>query len=210
MLSLPPLYAIVDLDRAQAAGWSPRDLTLAYLAGGARLVQLRAKQMPSGPLLELATRLAEDARAAGARLVVNDRADVALLSDAGGVHVGQDDLLPDDARRIVGPAMLLGVSTHSPRQVALAVDAPVSYIAMGPIFATHTKDTGYRPVGLELLRHAVERARNGQLPVVAIGGITLERAPACIQTGAASIAVITDLLTTNPEARVRQWIKALS
>ncbi len=207
--SLPRLYAIVDVDLAAAAGWTARDLTAAYLAGGARLLQLRAKQMPSGPLLELASRLSEDARAASARLIVNDRADLAVLADAHGVHVGQDDLSPEDARRLVGPDLLLGLSTHSPAQVDLALGGPLSYVAVGPIFDTRTTDTGYAAVGVELIRAAVTRAEAWRLPVVAIGGITLGRAHECLRAGAASVAVITDLLSADPEARVREWITTL-
>jgi thiamine-phosphate pyrophosphorylase len=208
---LPKVYAIVDVDVAERAGWAPRDLGRAYLAGGVRFVQLRAKALASGPLLELASAMAEDVVAAGGIFVLNDRADLAVLAAASGVHVGQEDLPPEDARRLVGPDRVVGLSTHTHEQIGAAVAAPISYLAVGPMFETITKETGYTAVGLPLLRDAVTvtRAQTRVVPVVAIGGITLERAPALIDAGAASIAVITDLLTQDPEARARQFAAAL-
>jgi thiamine-phosphate pyrophosphorylase len=208
---LPKLYAIVDVDVARRATWTPRDLCRAYLAGGVRFVQLRAKSLASGPFVELAVALAEDVVGAGGLLIVNDRADLAVLAGASGVHVGQDDLPADEARRIVGDARMVGLSTHTIEQVRVALDAPISYIAVGPMFDTTTKDTGYGVVGLEFLRGAVAEVRAGgrDTPIVAIGGITLERAPAAIDAGAASVAVITDLLTHDPETRARQFTTAL-
>jgi len=210
-LAFPKLYAIVDVDVAARAGWAPRDVCRAFLAGGARFVQLRAKSMASGALLDLAGAMSEDVRAAGGILIVNDRADLAVLAGASGVHVGQEDLPGEDARRLVGAERIVGVSTHTREQIQAAVKAPISYLAVGPMFDTATKDTGYTAVGMPLLRDAVAIAREGKLdtPVVAIGGITLERAPALIDAGATSVAVITDLLTEDPEARVRQYIRHL-
>lgn len=206
---LPRLYAIVDVDVAERARWTPRDLGRAYLAGGARLLQLRAKTMASGPLLDLAAAMSEDARAAGGWLILNDRVDLAVLAQAAGVHVGQDDLPAADARRLAGPDALVGVSTHTIEQVEAAVAAPVSYVAVGPMFDTTTKETGYAAVGLTLLTRAAAVLRPRAMPIVAIGGITLDRAPALIDAGAASIAVITDLLMHDPEARARQFTTAL-
>jgi thiamine-phosphate pyrophosphorylase len=208
-VTLPRLYAIVDVDVAERAGWAPRDLGRAYLAGGARLLQLRAKTLASGPLLDLATAMSEDARAAGGWLILNDRADLAMLAGAAGVHVGQDDLPAPEARRLVGPDAIVGLSTHTIDQIDSAVQAPISYLAVGPMFETTTKATGYAAVGMELLRRAVAAAQPANLPIVAIGGITLERAPALIDAGAASISIITDLLTHDPELRARQFTTAL-
>jgi thiamine-phosphate pyrophosphorylase len=141
---------------------------------------------------------------------VNDRADLARLSGAGGVHVGQDDLDPASARRIVGDAAVVGLSTHTIGQVRDACAQPVDYIAVGPVFGTATKDTGYRDVGTGAIREAAAVAAGAGRPIVAIGGITLERARAVIEAGAASVAVISDLLSTgNPEARVREFVQAL-
>lgn len=208
---LPKLYAIVDVDVAAAAGWQALDLCRAYLSGGVRFVQLRAKTMASGALLELATTMREDVLAADGLFIVNDRADLAMLADAPGVHVGQDDLPAEETRRLIGAERMLGLSTHTHSQIEAAVAAPINYLAVGPMFATATKDTGYQAVGLSLLRDAVAiaNAEPRRLPVVAIGGITLERAPLVIEAGAASIAVITDLLHQDPEARARQFVRRL-
>jgi thiamine-phosphate pyrophosphorylase len=153
------------------------------------------------------------AHKAGAIVIVNDRADIAKLSAADGVHVGQDDLDPASVRRILGGAAIVGVSTHSPDQVRAASALAVDYIAVGPIFGTSTKETGYRDVGTTFVSDAariLERAGSTK-PIVAIGGITLERAPDVIRAGAAAVAVISDLLSTgNPEARVKEYLRALS
>ena len=210
MLHLPRLYPIVDVDVCLRAGWAPRDLARAYLAGGARLLQLRAKSLGSGEFLDLATALVIDARHAGAALIVNDRADIAALSGAAGVHVGQDDLTPQDVRPIVGPDALVGLSTHTNAQIEAALAAPISYLAIGPVFTTETKATGYDSVGYDAVRHAVARAAIGGMPVVAIGGITLDTALQVIASGAASVAVITDLMSGDPERRVRQYLQHLS
>jgi thiamine-phosphate pyrophosphorylase len=182
-------------------------LARAFLEGGALLIQLRAKALPSGRLLDLADRLVETARPFGARVIVNDRADVARLAGAAGVHVGQTDLPARAARAIVGPDALVGLSTHSVEEFDAGLRDPVSYLAVGPVFATATKDTGHAAVGLELVRHAAGRAV--AIPIVAIGGIDLARAPSVIAAGAASVAVISDLMSGDPAARVRQYLQVL-
>jgi thiamine-phosphate pyrophosphorylase len=142
---------------------------------------------------------------------VNDRADIARLASATGVHVGQDDLAARDVRRIVGDAAIVGLSTHTPEQMDAAVREPVSYVAVGPVFGTSSKHTGYDAIGLEAVRDAARRAAAANLPLVAIGGVTVERAPEVITAGAASVAVISDLLATgDPEARVRAYVRALA
>jgi thiamine-phosphate pyrophosphorylase len=152
------------------------------------------------------------ARPAGAIVIVNDRADIARLSSADGVHVGQDDLDPADVRRILGRSAVIGLSTHSPEQVRAAASLPVDYIAVGPVFGTSTKDTGYRDVGTNMVSdaHAIVRSDGTDRPIVAIGGITLERVADVLRAGASSVAVISDLLSTGkPEARVREYLRAL-
>ena len=204
-MSLPGLYAVVDADVASAHGWALVDLAAAVLDGGATLLQVRAKALSSADLLEVSRQVVALAAPFRAAVVVNDRADVAVLAGAAGVHVGQDDLSPAQARAIVGPDALVGVSTHSHDQIAEAARAPVSYIAVGPVFGTATKDTGYDAVGLDLLR----RAAATSFDVVAIGGMTLERVPHVIAAGATSVAVITDLLAGgNPAARTRAFVDA--
>ena len=201
---LPPLHAILDVETAARGGWQPVDLARAFLDGGATLIQIRAKQLASGALLDLCDAVVALARRAGAAVIVNDRADLARLSGADGVHVGQEDLPPGAARRLVGDDAIVGFSTHSVEQVEAAAMEPLTYVAVGPVFATRTKDTGYAAVGLELVTAAVARA-NGR-PVVAIGGITLETAPSVWRAGATSVAVIGDLLDGHdPAARVASY-----
>ena len=189
------------------------DLADAYLAGGARFIQLRSKHASSGVFLAVCADVVERAHRSGAMVIVNDRADIAALSSADGVHVGQEDLDPASVRRILGSSAIVGISTHTPEQARAASRLAVDYIAVGPIFGTTTKDTGYRAVGTALVEEvaAIIRAADSASPIVAIGGITLERARAVIEAGAASVAVISDLLSTgNPEARVREYLRALS
>ena len=206
-MRLPPLYPLVDVEFCRARGDDPLGVLAAFLDGGARVIQLRDKHASSGVRLALADAAVALTRAAGARLIVNDRADLARLCGADGVHVGQDDLSVEDVRRIGGPSMIVGVSTHDERQLAEAARSSADYIAVGPIFGTATKDTGYPARGLDLVRQA---ARSGR-PVVAIGGITLARAPEVMAAGAASVAVISDLLTGGtPAARVRAFLDCLS
>jgi thiamine-phosphate pyrophosphorylase len=174
----------------------------ACLRGGARVMQLRFKDDPSGEFLALCERLVALARSGGASVIVNDRADIARMAGAAGVHVGQEDLSVAEVRGIVGPDAIVGVSTHDPRQVDAAAASTASYIAVGPIFGSTTKDTRYTERGLSLVRYA---ARTGR-PVVAIGGITLATAPSVFAAGATSIAVIGDLFTgQDPEARTRAF-----
>ena len=180
----------------------------AFLDGGATFIQLRDKQPSSGARLALADAAVAQAHRAGAQLIVNDRADIARLSGADGVHVGQDDLPVEDARRIVGPEAIVGISTHDAAQIAAAVRTSATYIAVGPVYGTLSKDTGYSARGLDLVRQAAAAAGR---PVVAIGGITLERAPEVVAAGAASVAVISDLLTGgDPAARTRSFLDRLS
>jgi thiamine-phosphate pyrophosphorylase len=124
------------------------------------------------------------------------------------VHVGQEDLAPGAVRRLLGDGAIVGFSTHTVAQIEAAVREPISYLAVGPVFGTRTKDTGYEAVGLTLVREATRRA--GTLPVVAIGGITLENASSVVDAGAAAIAVIGDLLTgADPERRARAFVQRL-
>lgn len=206
----PPLNAILDADAAAARGWRLPDLARAFLDGGARFLQIRAKSMESGPLLAACDDIVAEAHRAGAVVIVNDRADIARLAGADGVHVGQTDLAPADVRRIAGEAAIVGLSTHTRAQVDRALAAPVSYVAVGPIYGTTTKDTGFAPVGLDLVRYAAAGgAASVKRPVVAIGGITLERASEVIGAGAASVAIIRDLIDGDPAARVRACLQRL-
>jgi thiamine-phosphate pyrophosphorylase len=199
-------YPVIDTALCAARGLEPRAVAEACLHGGARLLQLRVKAAPSAVFLALTDDVVAAAAPFGAAVIVNDRADIAVMARAHGVHVGQDDLAAEAVRPIVGGAVI-GLSTHDARQVDAALSSVADYLAVGPIFDTATKDTGYEARGLELVRYA---ARKGK-PVVAIGGMTLERAPAVIAAGAASVAVISDVLATGaPEERVRDYLRALA
>ena len=171
------------------------------------MLQLRAKNLPSGQFLQLCDALVDLTRGYSAILIVNDRVDVARLSGAHGVHVGQDDLPPAEARSQLGADAVVGFSTHSIAQAEAALHEPVSYIAVGPVFGTSTKDTGYCAVGLDLVSDASRLA--GPLPIVAIGGITLDNARSVIDAGAWAVAVISDLLVSAPSARVRAFLRIL-
>ena len=202
------LYAIVDAGVASRSGWTPTALAHAYLKGGARLMQLRTPGVDTTKRLRWCREIAGMAARSGAQLIVNDRCDMVIVSAVAGVHLGQDDLPVEAARRLLGPEAIIGVSTHDDQQVAVARRKAVNYIATGPVYPTQTKDTGYQAVGLEAVRRTVALA--GPCPVVAIGGITLATAPDLIEAGVASVAVISDLLTGgDPERRVRRYIAEL-
>ena len=202
------LYAVIDAGIARNAGLTPVELARAYLNGGARLLQLRAPDVDTATLLVWCQEVSVVATRVGAQLIVNDRCDVALASGAVGLHLGQDDLPAEAARRLLGPEAIIGVSTHTDGQVAVALTTPVTYIAIGPVYPTRTKKTGFSAIGLEGVRRTVSLA--GGRPVVAIGGITLDTAREVIEVGAASVAVISDLLAGgDTERRVRRYLKEL-
>ena len=165
--------------------------------------------MASGPFLDLAVSIVEESRKASAMLIINDRADLAVLSHADGLHVGQADLTPQDSRKVIGASAVLGLSTHTKEQWDAAVTEPVSYIAIGPVFGTGTKSTGYDAVGLTIVRQAAAAAAERGLPAVAIGGITINTANSVIDAGASSVAVISELLKGDPEIRCREFLQAL-
>lgn len=190
-----PLYAI--LDRSVARGRDLPTLLEAVLAGGGRLVQLREKTMPLVELLPLARQLGRRCREAGALFVVNDRADLALAADAGGLHVGQDDLPALEARRLLRPGMILGVSTHDEAQARRAVADGADYVAIGSIFPTATK-AGFQLVGPDLIRRVRPVV---PVPLVGIGGITADNAPTVLAAGADGVAVISAICAApDPEA----------
>lgn len=201
------LHAILNVDVAGASGWTPADLATAFLDGGAPIIQLRAKDLASAPFLDLCDLVVELAEPYGATVIVNDRADLAKMSKAGGVHVGQEDLAPSAARAILGPGAMIGYSTHTLEQVDAAATEPVDYIAVGPVFGTRSKSTGYDAVGLDFVAAASARVDR---PIVAIGGITLATAPKVLAAGATGVAVISDLLADgDPAARVAAYLRAM-
>ena len=194
----------MDVEAARRAGWQAADLARAFLDGGARFLQVRAKDLPSGSFLALCDAVVAAAAPYGALVIVNDRVDLAVMCGAAGAHVGQDDLPPAAARRLLGAEAIVGCSTHTVAQIEAARLEPVTYVAVGPVFGTRTKDTGYAAVGTALV--AAAAARCAGRPVVAIGGITLDTAADVWRAGAASVAVIGDLLAGgDPAARVASY-----
>ena len=161
--------------------------------GGATLVQLREKQMSPKEFYKQASAAVEVAKQCGVRLIINDRVDVALAVGANGVHLGQDDMPPEAARKLLGEQAIVGYSTHNLEQAIEASKLPIDYLAIGPIFMTTTKSDTAPVFGLDGLR-AVRQAI-GDFPLVAIGGITPANAPEVIDAGADSVAVISALLT---------------
>jgi len=192
----PFAYPIVDAGRLH--GRDPAFVVDSLARAGARLIQLRVKGLSDRRWLAMAGAALAAARASGAYLVVNDRADIARIAGADGLHVGQDDLAGTDARAVVGPGVLLGVSTHNLDQLAAAATAAVDYLAIGPVFPTRTKENPDPVVGLEMVRRA--RAATTR-PLVAIGGITRANARSVVEAGADGVAVISDLLDAPDLAR---------
>ncbi|ODS56080.1 MAG: thiamine-phosphate diphosphorylase [Acidobacteria bacterium SCN 69-37] len=205
-LVLPAFYPILDIDVARARALRPLDVLTAWLDAGVTLVQLRAKSLDAADLLALADQCSQATRAAGARLIVNDRVDVAVLSGADGVHVGQDDLPPAAVRRLLPAPALVGWSTHTPAQLEAAAAMPIDYVAIGPVFETRSKAQPDPVVGLEGVRQAVALAAGR--PVVAIGGITLDRVSDVLAAGASSMAVIGDVLHAEAGPRARAFLAA--
>jgi thiamine-phosphate pyrophosphorylase len=201
-LVFPPLYAIID-----PALLTTSELILAEtLAGsGVELIQYRNKTASSRHFFEVSRQLSSALAPRGVRFIVNDRPDIALLAAAGGVHVGQDDLDVEEARAICGKECWVGVSTHTLEQVKAADRTSADYIAVGPIFPTTTKENPDAVVGTELLRRA--RLMTAK-PLVAIGGITLQRAAEVYLAGADSLAVIRDLIcAASPGERAREYLE---
>src|SRR3989475_10506828 len=171
-------------------------------ASGVELIQYRNKQAPSGSLLQISLNLVKVLNPRHVRVIVNDRPDIARLADAGGVHVGQEDLQVEDARAMCGTERWVGVSTHTLDQVREASKTSADYIAVGPIFATDTKKNPDPIVGVDFIRRARQLTNK---PLVAIGGINLERAAEAFIAGADSVAGARDLLNVpDPRPRASQ------
>ena len=205
-MSLPsPLYVI--LDREAARGRDMRWLLDAVLAGGCRMVQLREKRMPLADVYALARALAERCRQTGALFIVNDRADLALAVGADGLHVGQGDLPAAAARRLLPPDRILGVSTHGVEQARQALADRADYVAVGSIFPTGTK-AEFQLVGPDLVRTLRPEI---PVPLVGIGGITLDNAQEVIAAGADAVAVISAVCAApDPEAATRRLMERLT
>jgi len=203
VISTPRLYAIVD-----AAFFLKTEDLAAFaeelVAGGCTLLQYRNKSGHARVMLEQARELRR--RVGGtAKLIMNDRADLCLVAEFEGVHVGQDDLSPESVRSIIGPGRWLGVSTHNPEQMQQAGQTSADYLAIGPVFSTSRKDRPDPVVGLEGVRRARQLTRK---PLVAIGGITRSNAASVIDAGADSVAVISDLLR-EPRKSAEEFFRVL-
>jgi thiamine-phosphate pyrophosphorylase len=205
-MTLPRLYPILDTELIERRGCRLEAAAEAMLEGGAAILQLRHKGHFSRRIFEQAERIAELCRRAGALFIVDDRADIARLLGAG-VHLGQEDLAPQLARKILGPEAVIGYSTHNAEQLEAAATEPVDYVALGPIFETSSKQKPDPVVGLEQLEAWRPLTRR---PLVAIGGITRANALAVLEAGADSVAVISDLVPEPCTAeglrqRMEQW-----
>lgn len=206
MKRLPRLYPILDIETLARRGLELAPAAAALLEGGAGILQIRHKGHWSREMFEAAWQVARLCREAGAELVVNDRADYAMLLEAG-LHVGQDDLPPRDARKLMGPDALLGFSSHNVQQLCAAGGEPVDYVALGPVFATASKRNPDPVVGVEDVRRCRALIEK---PLVAIGGITRENALEVLRAGADSVAVISDLMPEGATAkslreRMEEW-----
>jgi len=213
MIFLPRLYAILDASNFPVS----EDLLFAadeFIAAGVSLIQYRNKTEDAQVMLAQARELRKRSRAgapaphgpeAFPRLIMNDRSDLCLAAEFDGVHVGQDDLSPEAARKIIGPERWLGVSTHNPQQVIEADKTSADYIAIGPVFATGSKINPDPLVGLDGVRQARALTRK---PLVAIGGITRENCRSVIDAGADSVAVISDLIR-DPRKSAEEFLRIL-
>ncbi|MEP6635177.1 MAG: thiamine phosphate synthase [Acidobacteriota bacterium] len=199
------IYPITDV---RLSGLCHGEQTRRVIDGGARLIQLREKNLPARDFYQQAARALQIARERGALIIINDRVDVALAVGADGVHLGQDDLPPAEARRILGNQALIGFSTHSVEHVRRALDVPVDYLAIGPIFATPSKSDSHPLVGLENL-HLVRRIV-GRIPLVAIGGITAANCSQVLDAGADCVALISDIFAFPAEITARTQTLVLS
>ncbi len=207
---IPRLYAIMDADLLGNITRPENDRKVLGVAeelasAGVGLIQYRDKLISARKLLSLAHELVSICGRHGARFVVNDRPDVAALAGAGGVHVGQDDVPVEDARVVCGRECWVGISTHNEEQLQAADRTSADYIAVGPVFATATKQHADPVVGLEFVRWARGNTRK---PLVAIGGITAQNAEQVWRAGADCIAVARDLMTAvNPAAQAREYLR---
>ena len=188
------LYCVTD--RRHTAGRPLVEVIHAALDGGVRAVQLREKDLEGGALYQLAAQLRALTARYQARLLINDRLDVALAIEADGVHLGQTSFPAVAARRLLDPGKLIGVSTHNPAEIAAAAEA--DFVVFGPVYATPSKAAYGEPQGLARLRQAIAQS---PLPVLAIGGITTERVAEVLATGAHGIAVISALSAAPDPAR---------
>ncbi len=185
----PKIYPITDV---RISGFSHAEQVTRLIAGGAEIIQLRDKDASPKDFYEAAVIVITLARRHGVKILINDRVDIALAANADGIHLGQNDLPPGHAGKLLGDNAIIGYSTHSAEQARNALDLPVDYIAIGPVFPTQTKEKPDDVVGLEGIRAV--RDAIGDFPLVAIGGIDAENIGRVFDAGADSAAIIRDLL----------------
>jgi thiamine-phosphate pyrophosphorylase len=200
-ISLPKIYAITDTG---ISGISHEEQVARLIAGGIRLIQLRAKNASSREFYESTRAVVSYARRHGTKVIINDHVDIAAAAGADGVHLGQDDLAPELARKILGSKAIIGYSTHSLEQVRIALRYPVDYLAIGPVFRTKTKVNSDPVIGIERLQEVSREI--GEMPLVAIGGINLTNLNTVFEAGADSIAVVGGLIS-NAE-KISEMAKA--
>ncbi|CAN5808174.1 thiamine phosphate synthase [soil metagenome] len=198
LLSETRIYPLTDV---RLSGLSHAEQVVRLSDGGASLIQLREKNLTPREFFKQAEEASNIARQRGVRIVINDRVDIALALEADGVHLGQEDLPPEAARRLLGDSAIIGVSTHNLEQALRAIRLPVNYLAIGPIFTTSSKSNSEPVLGLDGLR--LVRDAIGDFPLVAIGGISHENAPKVWESGADAVAVISALLE-NPHEVVNR------
>jgi thiamine-phosphate pyrophosphorylase len=201
-LTLPKIYPITD---TRLTKLSHAAQVAKLIGGGAQFIQLREKHASPKDFYEDAKAAIEIARQSGVKIIINDRVDIALALQADGVHLGQDDLPPAAARRILGEKAIIGFSTHSVEQVIAALEFPVDYVAIGPVFATQTKENPDETVGIEGVRKVRETI--GEFPLVAIGGIDAGSSREVFRAGADSLAVIKSVLF--PPERIEENLQSL-
>ena len=203
-LVLSPLYVVLD---AALLTTSEIEMARKLSEVGVRLFQYRNKRGSSRELLQASATLAADFAERGVMFFVNDRPDVAYLSGATGVHIGQKDLPVKDSRKVMGPGKLLGLSTHNLEEFCAGAATDADYIALGPIFETGSKANPDPVIGTAMIQEARKLTNK---PIVAIGGITLDRAKEVMEAGADSVAVISDILrAADPAKRARQFLSLL-
>ena len=198
---LPRFYPITDV---RLSGLSHAEQVERLAAGGATMIQLRDKTASPREFYTAALEAMNVARSLNVRIIINDRVDIAIAVNADGVHLGQEDVPPDRARRLLGESRIVGFSTHGLKQAVEADGLPIDYVAIGPVFQTSTKEDPNAVVGLEAI---AATSRQTSKPLVAIGGITLSRSASVIEAGADSVAVISDLFSTGDiSGRAREFI----
>lgn len=203
---LPRFYPILDTGLLAQAGIAPAEMARALAGAGAGIAQFRHKGPYTRDMLAIAEEAGAILQQAGVRYILNDRADIARIVHADGVHLGQRDLSPRDVRAVAGESVTIGLSTHNEEQLRAADSLPADYLAIGPIFATSSKRNPDPVVGIEELARLRSLTKK---PLVAIGGITRDNAREVIEAGADSVAVISDIIAPDLPERLAEWMELL-